>query len=83
MFKFSSTGFPELACGQFNPVHGVHTRDTSKNSLILIPRMLASQYCNNSLRGDRASLQNKISSFEVLLSLEFICYEMIPTSSQK
>ena len=56
LFKFSSIGFPELACGQFNPVHGVHTRDTSKNSLILIPRMLASQYCNNSLRRDRASL---------------------------
>ena len=55
-FKFSSIWLPELACGQFNPVHGIRARDTSKNSLILIPRMLASQYCNNSLRGDRASL---------------------------
>ena len=59
-YKFSRNELPKSVCSQFNLVHEVHTRTTRNNLLIYIPRMSTSQYGNHSLRGDGASLWNKL-----------------------
>ena len=48
---------------QFNLAHKVHTRNTRNNLLIYIPRMSTSQYGNQSLRVDGASLWNKFLKY--------------------
>ena len=57
-FKFSRIELPELVCSQFDPVHEVNNDDARKNSVIFITVLSVSQYNNNSLRGDDASLKN-------------------------
>ena len=59
-YKFPRNEWPKSVCAQFNQVHEVHTRNTRNNLLIYIPRMSTSQYGNHSLRGDGASLWNKL-----------------------
>ena len=58
--KFSRKKLPKSVCSQFNVVHEVHTRNTSNNFLIYIPRMFTSQYGNHSLRSDGGSVWNKL-----------------------
>lgn len=57
-FKFSRIELPELVCSQFDSVHEVNNDDARKNSVIFITVLSVSQYDNNSLRGDDASLKN-------------------------
>ena len=58
-YRFSKSELPKSIGSKFNLVDEVHTRNTSNNLLIYIPRMSTSQYYNHSLRSDGASLWNK------------------------
>ena len=59
-YKFSRNELPKSVYSKFNLIHEVHSRNTRNNLLIYIPRMSTCRYGNHSLRGDGASLWNKL-----------------------